>query len=282
MTPKKEKLEPWLSKFEEIATEVYVKLSDGTELRTLQVKAPKETANGLTLFLAAGWSSIVPTWDVVVLEAMKYFDIVYFESREKNSSKLNWKTKNTLDRISEDVPETINFLNLQDDKLVILASSWGVIYIAHALAKKKINPLLTVLVGVTAKLTLPKGTRPIIPFTPPFVLTIVKPLLRYWLVNRKSESEEQAKKNLRNLEEAHPRKWKKVVRYSTGDQCDSYAKIEQKVVIFGAELDKMHSFEETQKIVNLIKNVTYIDLQSNKNIHSEVLVTEIRKILKKM
>ena len=257
-------------------------MSDGTELRVLRTKADKKSRNGYTLFLIPGWNSAVPSWDILLMEAIHYFDTIYFESREKFSSKLNWKTKNTLDRISEDVAEVVHHFKLDEEKLVMLASSWGDIFLADALAKKKINPHVTFLTGVTAKLTLPKGTRHIIPFITPFTLNMLKPLLRWWLINKKSENEEQAQKNLRNLEESDPRKWKKVVKYSTGYQWDTYAKIEQNIVIAGAEKDKMHSFTESQKIVNLIKNVTYIDMESNKNVHSKNMITELRKHLESM
>ena len=278
----KQKLKPLVAKYEKISQESYVALSDGSELRVLQSKADKKSSTGYTLFVVPGWNSAVPSWDIFLMEAVHYFDIVYFESREKYSSKLNWKTKNTLDRISEDVAEVVHLLELDEEKLVMFASSWGVIFLTDALANKKIQPYVTFLAGVTAKLTLPKGTRHLIPYVPPITLIIVKPLLRWWLINSKSESQEQAQKNLRNLEESDPRKWKKVVKYSMGYQWDNYAKIEQDIVIVGAEKDKMHSFKESQKIRSLIKNLTYIDMESNKNVHSEDMVTEIRKHLQKM
>ncbi|MCE7742309.1 MAG: alpha/beta hydrolase [Candidatus Heimdallarchaeota archaeon] len=282
MRTKKLRFEPLIAKYEEIAEEAFIPVSDGTILRVLRTKAPEETRNDFTLFLIPGWSTAVISWDKVLSEAMKFFDIVYFESREKHSSTLNMKTKNTLDRISEDVKEVVRHLELDEKSMVILASSWGAIFLADALAKKKINPHLVALSGTTAKLTLPKGTRHIIPFTPPFIFTALKPILRAWLANRKSEDEEQARKILRNLEEADARKWKKVVKYSMMDCWDLYEQIEQNTIIFGAELDKMHNFEETRRIVRLVKNSTYVDMKTNKNSHTKNVVTELRNHLKTM
>ena len=103
MGNKKGKSNPILAKYEEKAREKYITMSDGSILKVLQTEALKETRNGYTLFLLPGWSASVFAWDVVLLEAMKYFDISYFESREKYSSTLNMKTKTTLDRISDDL-----------------------------------------------------------------------------------------------------------------------------------------------------------------------------------
>ena len=274
--------EPLIAEYEKIAEEKYITVSDGTQIRLYLTTAPVESRNGYTLFMIPGWATIVPSWDEVLLEAMKYFDIVYFESREKDSSVLNKKTKNVMDRVSEDVKDVVAALNLDDQKLIPLASSWGAMLLADALAKKKINPYLVCFVGATSRISLPKGTRPLIPIAPPFVLTIIKPLLRSWLINTQSENEEQARRYLRLLEEANAKKWKKVAKHSLGTHWHLYEKIEQNTIIFGAEKDKMHSVEETRKIVSLIKNSTYLDMQTNKNNHSANVVTELRNHLKKM
>ena len=134
------KFEPLVAEFEKIAEERYVTASDGTQLRVYLTTAPPESKNGYTLFMIPGWATIVPSWDEVLLEAMKYFDIVYFESREKDSSILNKKTKNRMDRVSEDLKDVVIELELDEHKLVPLASSWGGMLLADALAKKKINP----------------------------------------------------------------------------------------------------------------------------------------------
>ena len=75
-----------LSKFEQIATERNLKMSDGSTIRVLTHRAPEESRNNLTMFMIGGWGTIVDRWDNVTLEAMKDFDVVYFESREKHSS----------------------------------------------------------------------------------------------------------------------------------------------------------------------------------------------------
>ncbi|TFG08475.1 hypothetical protein EU534_02795 [Candidatus Heimdallarchaeota archaeon] len=279
---RKLKFEPLIAKFEEIAEERYITVSDSSMVRVYLTNAPEESKNGYTLFMIPGWATIVPSWDEVLLEAMKYFDIVYFESREKDSSILNKKTKNKMDRVSEDVKNVINELKLDEKKLVTLTSSWGGMILAHALANNKINPYLVVLVGATSRISLPKGTRIIIPIAPPFIMTMIKPMLRSWLINTQSESEEQAKRYLRLLEEADAKKWKKVAKYSLGDHWHLYEQIEQNTLIFGAEQDKMHNVEETKKIVDLIENSTYIDMKTNKNNHSANLITELRNHLKKM
>ena len=194
---KKFKFEPLVAEYEKLANEIYITVSDGSIIRTYTSKAPQKTNTGYTLLFIPGWATIVPSWDEVLLEAMNFFDIVYFESREKNSSTLNKKTKNTLDRVSEDLSDLIKNLKLQEQKLIPIAASWGAMLLADALTKKKFNPYLIVLVGATSKIAFPKGAKYILPFSPPLLFTILKPFLRSWLINKKSESEEHAKRYLR-------------------------------------------------------------------------------------
>ncbi|MHA1219244.1 MAG: hypothetical protein ACTSO5_11300 [Candidatus Heimdallarchaeaceae archaeon] len=127
-------------------------MSNGSQIRLLLLKAPRETKNGFTMMIMGGWGTIVHRWDIIVLEAAKYFDIVFLESREKHSSILVKKSKHDLDRISTDVQETIEILGINEEKLICYASSWGSIFANHGLANNKFDPFLTVLIGPTVDL----------------------------------------------------------------------------------------------------------------------------------
>ncbi|MHA1398516.1 MAG: alpha/beta fold hydrolase, partial [Candidatus Heimdallarchaeaceae archaeon] len=113
------------AKYEDLCEEQLLRMSDGTTVRVLRTYAPAETRNGFILFFVAGWGSVVLGWDDVLLEAMKDFDIVYFESREKASSTLAKKTKNDIDRLSEDIKEVIEILELKIKKTLLFGSSFG-------------------------------------------------------------------------------------------------------------------------------------------------------------
>ena len=67
---RKFKFDPLVAKYEELAEEKFITVSDGTVIRNYLTTAPKESRNGYTLFLIPGWATIVPSWDEVLLEAM--------------------------------------------------------------------------------------------------------------------------------------------------------------------------------------------------------------------
>jgi hypothetical protein len=268
------------SKYEKLAEEIFVKVSDGSELRILRSKAQEKPNTGFTFLLIPGWNTVVPGWDEVLLDAMKDFDLVYLETREKGSSRLNKKTKQNPDRFSSDVKEIIEKLEIDQNKLIIFTSSFGVFFVADGLATKKFDAVLTFFLGPSWKFNMPPTTRYIMHVLPNFMLDVTKPIWRWWIKKRKSEDPEQAAKYLRALEEADAAKWRAVAsKFAFADFGDAYKKIESKVIIVGMEKDKMHKAEEAKNISERLKDASYIDMGTNKVTHSAPMVDKVRELI---
>ncbi|MCG3220483.1 MAG: hypothetical protein H7641_03800 [Candidatus Heimdallarchaeota archaeon] len=270
------------AKYEEIAVEEYITVSDGSELRILKSKASEES-NGYTLLLLAGWGTIVIGWDEVLMEASKDFDIVYLESREKGSSKLTRGIKHDLDRLSSDIQEVIELLNLTEDKLISFGSCFGALLIAHGLAECKFDSYMTVLAGPVLRLEIPTGfLRYLIPIGPAFILDPIKPMVNRWIRKKKSENEEQAAKYIRVLEEAEAKKWKNVAkRVAIKKHLNTYSRVKNKVLIVDEEEDPMHNTENTKLILSKMENAMYVNMKTNKNTHSKPMVDLIREYIPK-
>ena len=270
------------AKYEKKSFEEFITMSDGSQLRILRSSAPKETRNGFTLFFIPGWASVVQGWDDVLLEASSYFDIVYFESREKGSSRLVKKAKGDLDRLSTDIKEIIEQLKLVKEKLILFSSSFGAVMVSHGLAYDKYDAFLTILLGASPRIDLPFLTRYLVPWAPPITLNIFKPISRFWIKRSKSEDLEQAAKYLRVLDEADARKWKIVGKHVVFSKFwDVYKKVENRVLIIGMEKDKYHEIKDIKEIAKLMKNSSYLDMETNKNTHSSKMVDVLREQVKK-
>ena len=268
------------SKYEKLAEEKYFTVSDGSELRVLLSKAQDETSTGFTFLLIPGWNTVVPGWEEVLLEAMKDFDIIYIETREKGSSKLNKKTKNNPNRLSSDIQEILEKLNIEQEKLITFTSSFSVFVAADGLASKKFDPYLTFFLGPSWRFNMPPTVRYIMFVLPNITLNITKPFWRWWIRKRKSEDPEQAAKYIRALEEADAAKWRSVSRrYAFTHFGETYRKIESKVIVIGMEKDKMHKAEEAKNICQCLQNSLYIDMGTNKLTHSAEMIKKIRTII---
>jgi pimeloyl-ACP methyl ester carboxylesterase len=270
------------AKYEDLCEENFLTMSDGTTVRILQSYAPKKTSNGFTIFIVAGWGSVVLGWDIVLLEAMKDFDIVYFETREKASSTLAKKSKNDIDRLSEDIKEAMETLKFDSSKLLLFGSSFGSAILADGFRKDKFDSFLNILVAPAIQIDLPPGLRYIIPITPHIIMEPVKPFIRWWLRKSKSESPEQAAKYIRVMNEAESKKWKNVsMNFLFWKWWDVYAEVKHDLLLIASEKDKMHEAEISQKLRELMVNSVYIDLGTNKKTHTKPIVDLIREHLKK-
>ena len=268
------------AKYEEHAEERYFTVSDGSQIRVLLSKAPKEEYNGFSFVLIAGWNTIVSGWDGVLLEAMKDFDVVYIETREKGSSIVVKNTKFDMDRFSSDIQEIIEELQINQKKMVVFSSSLGTICTAHGLGSKKFEPFLTYFVGPVHRFETPKGSRFYMYLVPNCFLTLTRPIWKWWIRKRKSEDPEQAAKYIRALEEAEVKKWRATAYANVWDDfLDMYEKIEVRNYIVGMEKDKMHGREISMRIHERMENSIYIDLETNKKTHSAEMVKVVRRHL---
>ncbi|NHJ32732.1 MAG: hypothetical protein FK732_07710 [Asgard group archaeon] len=268
------------AEYEEHAEERYITVSDGSQIRVLLSKPPKEKHNGFTFVLVAGWNTVVPGWDAVLLEAMKDFYVVYIETREKGSSIVVKNGKYDMDRFSSDIQEILEELKINQKKMILFSSSFGTISTAHGLGSKKFEPFLTYFVGPVHRFEMPKGSRIYMYLVPNCFLTVTRPIWKWWIRKRKSEDPEQAAKYIRSLEEAEVKKWR-ATGYANAwiDFLDMYEKIEVRNYIVGMEKDKMHERVISMRIHERMKNSTYIDLETNKKTHSAEMVKVVRQHL---
>ena len=270
------------SEFEKHADIDYIQVSDSSYLKILKTNAKQNKKDAYSLFLVPGWGSIPLGWDDFLLDIMTDFNILYLETREKDSSRLNKKTKNDLDRCSSDIKDVVESLDIDQHRLIVMGSSFSTPIIAHALAHKKIQPKLGVLVGPAIKFKPPPTFMFLTAIIPGRFITILKPIGRLWIRFFKSEDEFQAAKYYRVMKEADPVKWKKIGRnFPKLIFRELYRKIPVKMLIVDEAEDKMHETEQTQEVASMIKDSIYIDLRTNRNTHSSPMADAIRDCLKR-
>jgi len=230
------------------------------------------------MLLIGGWGTIVDVWDTFTLEVAKYFDVLFLETREKQSSILVKNSRHDLDRMSEDVKETLVSFGIDDSKLVIYALSWGTIVVADGLAKNKFRPFLTVFVGPVARLTLPLFTRYIISFAPFSIVTLFRPIAKFWIANVKSKNELEAAAKLRVWNEADLRKWHQVAKNVTRQHYwHLYSNIKSTCLIVYAKNDSFHESAEVKRIIRLVENSVGIEICGSEKLVSPLVAELIRQ-----
>lgn len=271
-----------LSEFEKIAEISWVKVSDGSELRILKSSAESKETEPFTLVLIAGWASIIMGWNDVLMEARKKFDVVYIETREKGSSKVPKHAKFDADRFTLDIKEIIEFLQLDQNRVVVLSSSFSSMLVAYMLSHKMISPFLSVFIGPIERIPLPPSIRILLTIFPIWLYAIVKPIGIFWVKHFKAEDDYHAAKYTRAIVEGDPLKWKKTSKHFFNKLFwDAYAGFDNPVLVVDESVDRMHNTEMTQKINEIIKNSIFLDLKTNKNTHSKPIIDTILEHLQK-
>ena len=271
-----------LSEYEKIADVSYVQVSDGCEIRILKSSVGSKETKPFTLVLVAGWATIVLGWDEVLMEAKNHFDIVYIETREKGTSKVTKDSRFDTQRFTLDIKEIFEYLKLDQNKVVVLSSSFSSMLVAYMLSHKMISPLLCVFIGPIERIPLPRSLKILLTIFPKWLYLIVKPLGIFWVKHFKAEDEEHAAKYTRAINEADPLKWKKTSKHFFNELFwDAYAGFDNQVLVVDESKDKMHDTEMTHKINEIIKNSIFLDLKTNKNTHSKPIVDTILDHLQK-
>ncbi|MCE7749860.1 MAG: alpha/beta hydrolase [Candidatus Heimdallarchaeota archaeon] len=277
---RKEYVLPLVSQFEKEAKPLDVMMSDNTTIRVFTTKAPADKRNGYTLFIISGWGTVLPSWNELLIDAFKDFDIVYFESREKGSSSFTRKSDRGMYRMALDIKDTITNLKLNESKLVLFGSCIGATTIVYGMVEEMYNPYMPVLLAPPGRFEVPPVLSYLIPISPTFLWSIAKPILRFWVNKFKTEDQKQAAKYLRTIEEADAKRWKRLgLKIVFKRYWKTFPKVKNHVLLIAAERDKMHDAEDTMKVSKMIKNSTYLNLETNSNTHSSVMVDTIREYL---
>ena len=264
----------------QLAEKKYIDTSDNSEVLTIYSKAQAKNRTDFSLVFIPGWGTPILGWDEFLLEASKYFDLYYLETREMKSSILSKDSKYDIDRFSTDLQEVIENFGLDMNHTIVYGSSFGALVFAHALAKKKINPYLSFLSGPTGKIQMPPFIKYALHIFPPSFFNIFAPFGRWWIRKVKSSSPQQTERYLSIIDNADPPKWKKIGKHlSHNTFWDVYEDIDSRVIVIDESEDKLHESENTQRIANSIPNSKYIDLKTNDITHSKVAIDTIRKEL---
>lgn len=225
--------------------------------------------------LIPGWFSQPSGWIGVTKTVSSKTKLIYIETREKNSSKVikHKNTKMGIERMSQDILEMINNLNIDIQKSIFIASSLGGSALLHFLTTTETKPYQTVLMSPNPDFKLPPVVGRLILSMPLFMIRWVKGYVKWHVLKFRIDAKknpEQALKYIATFDAADPWKARMSARHVTKFKAwDLLPKIDANVILAGATTDQLHKSERTINVGKLIKNSQYIDFGSNLALHSE-------------
>ena len=255
---------------------------DKVSLQVISFTPKTETKNPPVLFVA-GWTSLIQTWKIVLKEMTKDFQVFYVETREKITSQVSGKVGYSVEDIGNDLVALVEHFNLQNRNYIMFGSSLGSTAILDCCRFLKQHPLCLVLIGPNAVFRVPKFGKVAIRIFPPRLYLILKPFIKWYLKTFRLDIKSdyaQYEKYCNNLDGADPWKLKKgAISLSKYEVWDLLGDIDYPTLIAGASKDTLHDPENLHRMVDMMKNATYIDLETNKKTHSEIMVEQMRKFI---
>jgi pimeloyl-ACP methyl ester carboxylesterase len=250
-------------------------VSDGVSLKLIDF-TPQNISQGKPIILfVAGWISLISGWKGVLRVLTAEHRVIYIESREKQSSIVPdvKKVSFSIERLKLDVTEIIEKIIPPSEKFILAGSSLGASAILEYCASDKWKPLSAILIAPNTEFRFPKILGTIIPALHPSLYLFVKPIIKWYLRNfrlDKKNSKEQIEKYENTLDCANPYKLKaNALAIRDYKIWNRIANINVPCLIMGATTDTLHATEDIKRLLKIIPNSTYIELQSNMETHSE-------------
>jgi len=260
----------------------FIPVRKGVKLFEIHFMPPKPSPFPPVIFLA-GWGSLIYSWEIVLKEMTKDFEVYYVETREKGSAIHHGKQDLSIDSLGSDLDPIVAHHNLLGRSYIMFGSSLGATVILDAMSQDKINPSYSILIGPNAEFIAPWFWIMIARITPPFLYHVIKPVIIWYMKKNYLDTDsdpEQYQKYVRSLNEAHPQRLRRsALNFSKYKIWDRLGSIHQKVLIFTGSKDVMHGFENTVKIAKSLSQCDLVDLETNAKTHSVDMVDQMRQYL---
>lgn len=162
-------------------TTEYVEVASGVALRCIRFTPAASTVLP-TLVFVPGWISLLNTWRHFLPYVTSEFPVVYVESREKSSSRVEGRVGFAVEDMASDLVRVLEHYQLGEDSFVLAGSSLGATTIVEALSFLPSQPVAAVLILPNAAFDLPPYVR-LLRFVPHSLLPSLKHLAR-WVMFR--------------------------------------------------------------------------------------------------
>jgi pimeloyl-ACP methyl ester carboxylesterase len=255
------------------------KIDDRVALHVLSFFSVNRTID-IPVILVGGLATMPESLREVIDELTNDFTVHYIETREKTGSVISGKVLFDIESMGLDTVKIIRELGFEEGKYVLMGYSLGATIIADCYRHLESKPRCMILMEPTPVFHYPAWSLPLIRFFGLPLYKILIPLSKWYLrtfrINT-TEDAEMAVISFRALDHADPRKLRNVILSVAGYKVwDKLPLIDCPVLIAGTSKDHLHVKEEIQRMVEMIRNCRYIDLETNRRSHSAEMGQVVR------
>ena len=266
-------LELWqeIPEFEGASVErLSIETTPGIYLRVLRWTPENISAReARTLVMVPGWNSVPDGWFPILAEWVKCRPIVYIESREKGSCRIDGsisKATFQIPNIASDLPVVLDKLAIDPVECDAFAASLGATLLLETLREQTLVPRSLVLLSPNLAFVPPWWARPLIPAP----LFLYSALVRFiiWYLDRRLKEEGQRIRYRRTLLAAPIDRLRLASMIFKNYKMDlDFARNSTPVGVLRASSDTLHDHSDAGTLSANIPNCQLIEIESNQFAH---------------
>jgi len=268
---------PDLGEYE--AEEIWIEVEPEVSIRVLIWKNHDSVEGLRPIVMVPGWGSLFQGWKPLVSEWVKRRNLVYIETREKGSSRMDKRISKdsfSVQRHGKDLSEVLKYLEIDHSSVDWFSSSLGSTVLIDAYQRGELGGRSSILLAPNPDFKFPLWARSIIWAPLPMVAFRKLVGLVAWAVDRRTKEEGQRVRYRRALMSQDVPKMLMSARSNLGFSLPSnLASVEVKCAVMTASSDTLHDFEKVERIANSIPGCELIEVPSNQYAHEAEVLSEI-------
>jgi len=257
-------------------------VEEGVDLRLFTFFPAEKTTRPPVLFIP-GWISQINGWKDVLVEMTRNYPVYYLETREKSSALLDGDQDQGIISYAQDLINAVDLLDLPRHNYILFGSSLGGTAILDAEPKLQNKPAALILIGPNAEFRTPGWGVVLIHLIYPGLFFIFKSLVKQylkWFRLNTDTDRAQYEKYCRALDMAEPFRLKKAaLALKDYKVWEILPEIKTPALIIGGNEDKLHEPENLIKIADILENGELLDMQTNTNTHSALMVQKMSRFI---
>ncbi len=259
----------------------FVEVQPEVTLRCLTFRPKDKPVKGQILFVS-GWISELSNWRYFLPVLAKEMEVIYLETREKRTSKINNHSSFSIESIRDDVVAFIDKQKILKPDYFLIGSSMGATLVIEILQEVQLQPHRVVLIMPNSKFDIPKSIFLLQVLPMPF-FRLIKQIIKWFVLRFRVNPNDKDHQEvfIDQLERANMYKLKKSALAFRKYQLNwkILKKIFQPTLVIGAQKDNLHKQAGIRKIANEIKDVTIYEFENFTNTHSSRSAQKIKDFI---
>jgi hypothetical protein len=241
------------------------------------------SVHNVPFVIVTGLATMIDSFLVIIGELAKTHPVYYIETRDKTSSVMHKEKDFSIGAMGCDISILVEMLQLKEKNYFFIGYSLGSSVIAEAYRHLNEKPRGIIFMEPMAEFNYPRWGLFLIRHMGVSMYAVLKKIAKWYMVTfviNKKEDRQMMVISFNSLDHADPVKLTGTILSVAGYTIwNRLPHIECPSLIVGTTKDGLHQDEHLKKMLGLLVDASYVDLETNERTHNEDMVNEISKFV---